>query len=64
MDCHAQLTTATWVTITDGSFAFQRVEVERERERETEGYTRSQGQRGDTEKYIGKVEQQIAESVC
>lgn len=33
MDCHAQLTTATWVTITDGSFAFQRAEVEREREK-------------------------------
>ena len=38
--------------------------IERERERERDGYTRSQGQRGDTEKYIGKVEQQIAESVC
>jgi len=34
------------------------------RDRERDGYTRSQGQRGDTEKYIGKVEQQIAESVC
>jgi len=64
VDCHAQLTTATWVTIADGSFAFQRTEVEKERERETDGYTRSQGQRGDTEKYIGKVEQQIAELVC
>lgn len=61
MDCRAQLTIATWVTITDGSFALQRAE---DRERETDGYARSQGQRGDTEKYIGKVEQQIAESVC
>jgi hypothetical protein len=37
---------------------------DRETERERDGYTHSQGQREDTEKYIGKVEQQIAESVC
>jgi hypothetical protein len=30
VDCHARLTTATWVTTTDGSFAFKRAEVERE----------------------------------
>jgi hypothetical protein len=35
VDCRAQLTIATWVTITDGSFALQSAEVKRERERKT-----------------------------